>query len=103
MRRTAHAIYYGSAAKAEYPYPAQREVFARIVEKQDSLTMMSYIMASGDFGDVADTTIVAPFNDADAAVRLLEAVAVALPWAFLQCTLPVAQIVVHPVLSSPAR
>ena len=41
------------------PKGDEAAVVQRVIEKQDALTMMSYIMASGDFGDVADTTIVA--------------------------------------------
>lgn len=34
-------------------------VLARVDQKKDQLSLMSYLMASGDFGDVASTTIVA--------------------------------------------
>lgn len=41
------------------PVGDEAAVLARIDAKKDSLTLMSYLMASGDFGDVASTTIVA--------------------------------------------
>jgi len=41
------------------PIADESAVLARIDQKKDSLTLMSYLMASGDFGDVASTTIVA--------------------------------------------
>ena len=41
------------------PTGEESAVLARIEQKKDQLTLMSYLMASGDFGDVATTTIVA--------------------------------------------
>ncbi len=41
------------------PTDGETALLARIVAKQDQLNLMSYLMASGDFGDVATTTIVA--------------------------------------------
>lgn len=41
------------------PTGDEAALFERIVAKQDQLNLMSYLMASGDFGDVATTTIVA--------------------------------------------
>ena len=41
------------------PTSDEASLLARIVEKQDQLTLMSYLMAGNDFGGVATTTIVA--------------------------------------------
>ena len=41
------------------PTGDEAALLARIDQKKDRLTLMSYLMASGDFGDLAETTIVA--------------------------------------------